>query len=117
MEGDVGANPKYGATVQYSGKVSYTYAFSKKVSCINRTPQYGLACTFDIGSLTMTADMVKLKVSKQTLDLSILGNFVDPRYTIQSRQIAYMFCFYVYMKMKLPNSRHFVSSRHRLSSF
>lgn len=83
LEADLGPAENVGATVKPTGEVSLVRQMSKTISCLTNDKS-GLACVFDVGSLTMPKDLLSLKTSTKIIDTSLLSTFIDSKYNIKS---------------------------------
>jgi len=79
---NMGADEKILARLLPTGEVVYTYPINQVIPCIHIEAKGELSCSFEFESFMMPIDILKWKLRMNTIDTSLLGLELDPRYKI-----------------------------------
>jgi len=83
VEGSVGASKDYSVTVKPTGELYLVHPVTKILPCVHKNKDKDLVCSFTVGSWTMPEDLMVITTTKNTVDTSLLGTYVDPAYRIK----------------------------------
>jgi hypothetical protein len=78
----MGADENILARLRSTGEIVYTYPVNKVIPCVHQDLKGELSCSFEFESFMMPSDIMKWKVRTNTIDTSLLGLELDPRYKI-----------------------------------
>lgn len=84
VEESVGADDRYNAVVDPTGKVSYTYPVNKVIQCLSQTEQQVLECNFEIEPWATDKDLMTVITEAPLVDLSMMEHNLDKAYKIKS---------------------------------